>query len=195
MKKVAVYARVSKDEQEIENQLRELQQVAEREQWILAPHYTDDGISGAKGREKRPALDALCNAIVAGKVEMVAVWTVDRLGRSLQDLLTFLDLCRSHNVDLYFHVQRIDTTTSAGRAMFQMLGVFAEFERAMIQERVRAGLARAKAAGKVLGAPVQITQMQIDKAHALKAQGLSYRQISAELRLGLGTIGRILKAA
>ena len=113
--------------------------------------YKDYGISGAKGRDKRPAFDALCRAAARREFDVVMAWSVDRLGRSLQDLVGFLSELHALKIDLFLHRQGLDTTTPAGKAMFQMMGVFAEFERAMIQERVRAGLARARSEGTTLG--------------------------------------------
>ena len=104
------------------------------------------GISGAKGRDKRPGLDKVLRAVARREIDMVAAWSVDRIGRSLQDLLGFLGELRATGVDLYLHQQGLDTSTPAGKALFQMMGVFAEFERSIIQERVRAGLRRAKRA-------------------------------------------------
>ena len=115
--------------------------------------YKDHGISGAKGRDKRPAFDALCRDAARRQFDVVMAWSVDRLGRSLQDLVGFLSELHALRIDLFLHQQGLDTTTPAGKAMFQMMGVFAEFERAMIQERVRAGLARARSEGKRLGRP------------------------------------------
>jgi DNA invertase Pin-like site-specific DNA recombinase len=115
--------------------------------------YKDHGISGAKGRDKRPAFDALCRAAARREFEVVMAWSVDRLGRSLQDLVGFLSELHALKIDLFLRQQGLDTTTPAGKAMFQMMGVFAEFERAMIAERVRAGLARARSEGKRLGRP------------------------------------------
>ncbi len=105
--------------------------------------YEDAGLSGAKGRDQRPGLDALLKAVTRREVDLVAAWSVDRLGRSLTDLLGLLTELHAKGVDLYLHQQGLDTSTPSGRAMFQMMGVFAEFERAMIRERVMAGLARA----------------------------------------------------
>jgi DNA invertase Pin-like site-specific DNA recombinase len=113
--------------------------------------FEDAGISGAKGRDKRPGLDRLLKAVARRDVDMVAAWSIDRLGRSLIDLLDFLRELHAKGVDLFLHQQGLDTSTPSGRAMFQMLGVFAEFERSMIRERVMAGLSRAKADGILLG--------------------------------------------
>jgi DNA invertase Pin-like site-specific DNA recombinase len=153
MKRVALYPRVSTFGQTVDNQERELMAAAERHGWNVAAVFKDEGISGAKGREKRPAFDRLCKAVTRREVEMVAAWSVDRLGRSLQDLVGFLAELQASRVDLYLHQQGLDTTCPSGRALFGMLGVFAEFERAMIVERTKAGMARAKAAGARIGRP------------------------------------------
>jgi DNA invertase Pin-like site-specific DNA recombinase len=152
-KRAAIYIRVSTDGQTTENQRRELLEIAARTGWTITEIYEDAGISGAKGRDKRPAFDRLLKDAARRKFDIVAAWSVDRLGRSLQDLISFLSDIHGYNIDLYLHQQGIDTTTPAGKAMFQMLGVFAEFERAMIRDRVNAGLARARKQGKVLGRP------------------------------------------
>src|SRR5712691_3645669 len=138
MRRAAVYLRVSTLDQTTANQERELRQVAERMGLDVAKVYKDHGISGAKGRDKRPAFDALCRAATRREFDVVMAWSVDRLGRSLQDLVGFLSEIHSLGIDLFLHQQGLDTTTPSGKAMFGMMGVFAEFERAMIQERVRA---------------------------------------------------------
>ncbi len=149
MKKVAIYARVSTDSQTVENQLRELQAVAERQGWAVAAVFIDEGVSGAKGRDKRPGFDNLLRGVVRRDFDMIVAWSVDRLGRSLPHLVAFLADIQTKNVDLYLHQQGLDTSTSAGRAMFSMLGVFAELERALIRERIMAGLRRtAKRSGR-----------------------------------------------
>ncbi len=193
-KRVAIYSRVSTDGQSVDNQLLELRAVAERHGWEVVEEYSDNGVSGAKGREKRPAYDALCQAATRREVDLIMAWSVDRLGRSLQHLVTFLGEIHAKGVDLYLHQQGIDTTTPAGKAMFQMCGVFAEFERAMIQERVKAGLARARANGKTLGRP----KVNGDVRKAIlkaRAAGTGKRKIAKELGVGVGTVYRILKEA
>jgi DNA invertase Pin-like site-specific DNA recombinase len=150
-KRVAIYLRVSTSKQDTENQLRELSAVADRSGWEIWKVYEDAGISGAKGRDQRPGLDAMMKAVNAKEFDMVATWSVDRLGRSLTDLLGILQGLHEKGVGLFLHQQGLDSSTTAGKAMFQMLGVFAEFERGIIRERVNAGLARARANGTKLG--------------------------------------------
>ena len=142
MKKIAIYARVSTDSQTVENQLQELHAVAQRNGWIVVAVHTDEGISGAKGRDKRPGYDALLTGVARKDYEMIVCWSVDRLGRSLPHLVSFLGDIQAKGVDLYLHQQGLDTSTPSGRMLFQMLGVFAEFERSMIRERILSGLRR-----------------------------------------------------
>ena len=125
---------------------------------------------------------------------MVAAWSVDRLGRSLQDLIAFLGELHGKGVGLYLHVQGIDTSTPSGKMLFQMMGVFAEFERTMIQERIHAGLKRAKADGKILGRPKVLTPKQAARIHALRGTGLSLRKIAQQTKQSLGAVQRALNA-
>jgi DNA invertase Pin-like site-specific DNA recombinase len=195
-KRVALYLRVSTDEQTTRNQYRELCAVAERHGWEVVASYEDAGISGGKGREERPGFDALMLAVARREIDMVAAWSVDRLGRSLMDLLAFLRELHAKGVDLFLHQQGIDTSTPSGKAMFQMLGVFAEFERAMIRERVIAGLARARADGKRLGRrPVEQTEVdKVNAALALRSRGIGIGRIARDVGLGVGTVQRIVNA-
>ena len=149
IKRVGLYLRVStKNGQTVANQRQALTEaIGRRQGWVITDEFPDEGISGAKGRDKRPEFDRLLKEVVRGKIDVVAAWSVDRLGRSLQDLVGFLGELNAAGCDLYLEKQAIDTTTPAGRALFQMLGVFAEFERAIIQERIHAGLARAREKG------------------------------------------------
>lgn len=192
-KKVALYARVSTDGQSVDNQLRDLEAVAIKEGWQVVERFIDRGISGAKGREGRPAFDKLCKGVVRREFDLVAAWSVDRLGRSLQHLVTFLNDLHAKHTDLYLHKQGIDTTTAAGKMLYQMLGVFAEFERAMIVERVKAGLRRAKLEGKVFGRP-RVSEVVEAKVMALRKEGRGIMAIAKQLRLGNGTVSRIVAA-
>lgn len=193
MRRVALYTRVSTDTQTTENQERELREIATRSGWEIVEVYRDHAISGAKGRDQRPAFDALCKDATRRKFDMVMAWSVDRLGRSLQDLVGFLSELHAAGADLFLHQQGIDTTTPAGKAMFQMMGVFAEFERAMIRDRVNSGLARAKAQGKALGRPKIDTATEAAIAEALKAGGVGIRKLAERHGVGTGTVQRIAR--
>ena len=144
MKKVAIYARVSTADrnQTVENQLRDLQAVASRMDWIIVATFVDEGISGVKGRDQRPGYDSLLKGVARREFDLIAAWSICRLGRSLPDLVSFLGDIQSKGVDLYVHTQGLDTSTPSGAMMFQMLSVFSSYERAMIRERVLAGLRR-----------------------------------------------------
>jgi DNA invertase Pin-like site-specific DNA recombinase len=190
LKRAAIYLRVSTVEQTTANQERELRGIAGRIGCEIVKVYKDHGISGAKGRDKRPAFDALCRAAGRREFDMVMAWSVDRLGRSLQDLVGFLSELHALKIDLYLHQQGIDTTTPAGKAMFQMMGVFAEFERSMIQERVRAGLARAKGEGKQLGRPRIAPELE-ERILAARKGGLSVRKAAAQFGVDPSTVQRI----
>lgn len=190
--RAALYLRVSTDGQTTENQRIALETVAQNAGWDIVAVYDDNGVSGAKGRDQRKQFDALIKDANRRKFDVVMAWSVDRLGRSLQDLLQFLGDLHAVDVDLYLHQQGVDTTTPSGRAMFQMMGVFAEFERSMIQERVKAGLERAKAKGKTLGRP----KVAAEKEQAiidLRNQGKGIRKIATDLGVGVGTVQRVVK--
>jgi DNA invertase Pin-like site-specific DNA recombinase len=190
MKRVAIYIRVSTSKQDTDNQRRELQAVAKRSGWEIVHAYEDAGISGAKGRDKRPGLDAMMKAVNAKEFDMVASWSVDRLGRSLTDLLSILQGLHEKGVGLFLHQQGLDTTTTAGKAMFQMLGVFAEFERGIIRERVNAGLARARANGVKLGRR-RIKPSVEARIIELRAKGDGIHKIRAKLGVGTSVVQRV----
>jgi DNA invertase Pin-like site-specific DNA recombinase len=202
--RVALYVRVSTDDQSTAPQKVELQAWAKRAGHVVINVFEDAGISGAKGRDKRPAFDALLKAAVRREIDMIAVWSSDRLGRSLPHLVEVLQTIRDTGTGLYIHTQAVDTTTPAGWAMFGMLGVFAEFEREMIVARVSAGLARAKSAierdgrfiskaGKVrtrLGRPGALPD-QIEAARAELAKGTGIGKTGRLTGLGTGTVHRL----
>lgn len=191
MKTVALYTRVSTDRQTTENQERELNEVAARMGWRVVKVYRDEGVSGAKARADRPAFDALCKDAARRQFDMIMAWSVDRLGRSLQDLVGFLSELHALKIDLFLHQQGLDTTTPGGKAMFQMMGVFAEFERSMIRERVKSGLDRARANGKALGRP----SIDPEKEAAIRADLLAgtagILKLAAKHQVGTGTVQRI----
>lgn len=190
--RAAIYARVSTDRQTTENQTRELKALAKREGWEVV-HVFEDTMSGAKGRDDRKGLDAMLKAVGRREFDAVLVWSVDRIGRSLTDLLSVLMELHSKKTRLVLHQQGLDTGTPAGKAMFQMLGVFAEFERSIIQERVRAGLERAKARGVRLGRPATDDKTAEAVRKALRAE--SVRAVAKRFGLGLATVQRIKQAA
>jgi DNA invertase Pin-like site-specific DNA recombinase len=190
MKRAAIYLRVSTNGQTTENQRLELERVAAQRGWQAIEVYEDSGISGAKGRDSRPAFDRMLRDALAGKFDIVAAWSVDRLGRSLQDLVGFLSDLQATGRDLYLHQQAIDTSTPSGRAMFQMLGVFAEFERGMIRERVNAGLARATAKGIKLGRPRTSSDVET-RIRKLRAKDMGLLKIARTLGIGTSVVQRV----
>jgi|SRR3954451_17271785 DNA invertase Pin-like site-specific DNA recombinase len=193
-KRVALYGRVSTDtkNQTVENQLRELQAVGARLGWIVVAVYTDEGVSGAKGRDKRPGFDALLKGVARREFDLIAAWSVCRLGRSLQDLIAFLGEIQARSVDLYLHQQALDTSSPSGRAMFQLLGVFAEFERAMIRSRVVAGLDRVRGK-KRLGRPPMPPERIGLIVQALK-NGKGIRETARETGASTTTVMRIARS-
>ncbi len=194
MKRVGIYLRVSTDTQTTDNQRRELEAVAARSGWCVVGFYEDAGISGAKGRDKRPGFDRLLRDATNRKLDMIAAWSVDRLGRSLQDLIGFLTELQALRCDLYLHQQALDTSTPSGKAMFQMLGVFAEFERGMIRERVNAGLVRARANGIKLGRRPVDAKIEA-RIRALKAGGMGILKIGKTVGVGTSVVQRVTAAA
>lgn len=194
-RRAALYLRVSTGGQTTENQRLELEAMAARCGWTIVGVYEDAGISGAKGRDQRPAFDRLCRNAARRHIDVVMAWSVERLGRSLQHLVQFLGDLHASGVDLYLHQQGIDTTTPSGKAMYQMLGVFGEFERALIRERVQAGLARARSQGKRLGRPPTATATEQAILADLKAGVLGMRKIAAKHGVGVSVVQRLKGAA
>ena len=190
----AIYSRCSTSDQTVENQIRELKEIAERKGLIVVSQFSDEAISGSKGRDQRPGFDNLIKGAVKKDFDTILVWSVDRLGRSLQDLVSFLNEIHSVNCDLYIHQSGIDTSTPSGKMMFQMCGVFAEFERGMISERVKAGQDRAKSQGKHIGRPSNLNDGLIHSIKYMREQGLGIRKISKELKVGVSTVYKVMEA-
>ena len=189
-KRAAIYVRVSTDKQTVENQVRELRQIAERRGWQVVTEYSDAGVSGAKGRDKRPGLDQMLKDASKRRFDVVMAWAIDRLGLSLIDLLGTIQTLEACGVDLYLDQQAIDTTTPAGKLMFQVTGAFAEFERSMIRQRVNAGLKRAVEQGKQLG------RLKVNSAIERRIQShlrakTGILKVARECGVGTGTVQRI----
>jgi DNA invertase Pin-like site-specific DNA recombinase len=196
--KAALYARVSTGAQSTDSQLKDLREAAERLGWLVVTEYVDHGISGSKGRMQRPQLDAMLKGVARKEFDVVASWSVDRLGRSLIDLVGLLKELHSTGIDLYLHKQAINTTTPAGKAMFQMMGVFAEFEREMIRDRVMAGLAVVKETGKnkhgnvvTLGRPKVANKVE-NQIKALRAEGMGMVKIAKTVGCGVSVVQRLV---
>ena len=195
--RVALYARVSSDRQSVKAQLQALHLVAKQRGWEVVREYQDRGLSGAKGKDERPALDALLKDAARGEFQLVATWSVDRLGRSLQHLVNGLKELQTAGVALFLHQQGIDTTTPEGKAMFQMIEVFAEFERSLIQARVRNGISHARKhgtkSGRGFGRPKTPDRIR-QKILKLHQEGKSQRQISKVTGVSRGTVQNVLKS-
>ncbi len=189
-KRAALYVRVSTDGQTVDNQRLALEAVCEQRGWQVVQVYADNGVSGAKGRNRRPGLDALLKDASRGRFNVVLAWALDRLGRSLLDLLDTLSELETVGVALVLHQQAIDTTTAAGRMFFQVTGAFAEFERAMIRSRVKAGLERARSRGVRLGRPRTCAKVEA-VIRARLARGDGIKKVAKALSVGNGTVARI----
>lgn len=185
--RVALYARVSTlNNQDPEMQLAELREYAGRRRWQIVEEFTDQGVSGCK--ESRPALNRLMSDACRRRFDAVLVWKIDRFGRSLKHLVNALAELAALGVAFVSLRDNLDLSTPSGRLMFQLLGAMAEFERALIQERVRAGIRNARAKGRRLGRPRVV--VDASRVAALRAQGNSWSQVQAELGVSKGTAQR-----
>ena len=192
--RTALYLRVSTAHQTADNQLHELERVAAARGWNIVRTFRDDGISGSKGRDERPALDALLKSAARREFDLIAVWSIDRLGRSLQQLITTVNDLHAQGVQIYFHQQAIDTTTPSGKLMFGVFSSFAEFERDLIRERIKIGIERARKEGRPLGRPSSVTDSTRAAIVELYKKGMSPKKISQTLRCGVGTAFHTLKS-
>ena len=181
---VAIYTRVSTVEQNTDNQLLELNKYCEARRYNIHKVYTDKGVSGSK--ESRPQFDIMLNDAKKCKFDILLVWKLDRLSRSLKHLLNTLDTLSTLNIGFISYSDNFDTTTAQGKLMFSIVGAFAEFERSLIQERVKLGIKRAVANGIKLGRP----KLKVNKYTLLnlRNQGLSIRQIAKEVNVSVGSV-------
>ena len=198
-KKVVIYARVSTDRQTVENQLQDLHSIADKNGWEVVDTFTDEGISGSFGRDKRPAFDALLKGANRKSFDGILVWSIDRIGRSLQDLISFLNDIQSKNIDLYIHQQGLDSSTPTGRLMFSLVGSFAEYERTLIRERVKSGLERARIngtkSGRSIGRPTNVKDGTKIAVIELRNTGMSITKVCKTLGIGSLTYYKLLEAA
>ena len=182
---VALYARVSTlNHQDPEMQLTELREYAGRRGWQIVEEFTDQGVSGCK--ESRPALNRLMSDACRRRFDAVLVWKIDRFGRSLKHLVNALAELAALGVSFVSLRDNLDLSTPSGRLMFQIIGAMAEFERALIKERVRAGLRNARAKGKRLGRPRVV--VDVSRIAGLRSQGRSWAEIVAEMGIGRGLL-------
>ena len=192
MKKVAIYARVSTSSQDSSNQLLELRIIAKRMGYEVVSEFIDNGISGSKGREGRPALDLMMKSATQRKFDMVMCWSIDRLGRSLQNLVEILNELQSMRIDLFFLQQGMDTSTPSGRMIFSVFGAIGEFERNLIRERVIAGQKRAIANGVKMGRPSKMNDGMRSAIKLLREKGMGIKQIAKQLQVGIGTVYSVI---
>ena len=189
--RVALYARVSTlNNQDPEMQLAELREYAALRGWHIVEEFTDQGVSGCK--ESRPALNRLMSDACRRRLDAVLVWKIDRFGRSLKHLVNALAELAALGVAFISLRDNLDLSTPSGRLMFQIIGAMAEFERALIQDRVRAGIRNARAKGTRLGRPRVVVDAL--RVAALRARGNSWSQIKTELGVSKGTAQRVLQA-
>lgn len=191
-KRICLYSRVSTEKQTCKNQLIELRQTAERLGYTIVQEYVDHAISGTKGRDERPSLDRMLKDASTKKFEMVMIFDITRLGRSLQHCIETLNYLNSIGVDLFFQKQSIDTSTPVGRLTFSLLASLGEYERELIRERIIAGVNRAKESGKKLGRPSSVTDGMKNAIQILRDKGMGIVAISRQLNCGVGTIYKVI---
>ncbi len=194
-KRVAIYARVSTSSQTTQNQIDVLTELANRQGHTIIKIYSDNGFSGTKSTADRPALNDLMTDARKKQFDMVLVWSLDRLGRSLKHCLELLQELQELKVDLFFQQQGMDTSTSSGKLMFSMIAAFAEFERNIIRERVMAGQMRAKANGVKFGRPSKMNDGMRSAVKLLREKGMGIKQIAKQLQIGVGTVYSVMQIA
>lgn len=195
MTRCAIYTRVSTGHQDTSNQLDVLREVARLKGLTIVQEFVDDGVSGTHGRDKRKGFDNLLKGATRKDFEIILVWSVDRLGRNIQDLISFLNEIQSVECDLYLHQNGIDTSTPSGRLMFGMLSLFADFERSIIAERTRAGMERARKQGKKIGRPSNMNDGLVESIKYMRSQGLGIRRIATDLKVGVSSVYKVLESA
>lgn len=191
MLNVYSYARVSTQQQCVDNQFVVLRDVAKKNGWNIVKEYSDS-MSGTKGRDKRIAFDDMIKSAMRKEVDGIMFWSIDRASRSLQHLVEMMNELKSKNINMYFHQQNIDSTTPSGTAMVQMAGVFAQFESAMVRERVLMSHEKARLEGKTIGRPSTISKGLINSINYMKSKGVGIKRIAKEVGCGVGTVYKVL---
>ncbi len=189
-KAVAIYARVSTDRQTVDMQIHELKEYVKRRGWNLYREFIDQGYSGSD--TKRPAFQEMMNEAKKRKFDVLLVWKLDRLSRSMKDLVMVLNELGGLGIDFVSYDNNLDTSTPTGKLVFHVIGAVAEFEKDIIKERVKAGLENAKRKGKKLGRP-GVDDSVIEEAKALRGQGKSFRKIGKQLGISEGVVRQRLK--
>jgi DNA invertase Pin-like site-specific DNA recombinase len=187
-RRVALYARVSTEDQKCENQLLDLRRFGQERGWQVQGEYVDEGISGTKA--SRPGLDRLMDAARKRQVDTVLVWRFDRFARSVKHLVLALTEFRELGVQFVSYQENVDTGSPLGQAIYTIIAAMAQLERDIIVERVRAGLRRAKADGRKLGRPR--CQVDLDRLSQLREQGLSLGKIAKALGVSKATVFRLV---
>jgi len=195
-RRCAIYSRVSTTKgQTTDNQILQLEKVAREKGYEITQQFTDVGISGTKGRNSRKGFDDLIKSAIRKEFDLVLVWSVDRLGRNLKDLVMFVDEMNSINCELFIYQQAVDTTTPAGKMMFGLCSIFAEFEVALLKQRVIAGQDRAREQGKKIGRPTNLNEGLVTTIKYMRNEGRGIGAIAKDLKVGVGTIYKVLEAA
>jgi len=191
-KRVALYARESVvDVCSNADQIRELTRIADSKNWSVVKTYIDQTIFYEKNPESGTGFRDLCEAIKQNAFDRIMVWSTDRIGRSLTEFVAFLQTAQKQNITLYFHKQNLDTALPSGQALFSVGGVFVDFERAIIAERVSAGHQRALQQGKKLGRP-RTSQNIEDQIKTYRDQGMGMRKIAKALKIGVSVVQRVI---
>lgn len=191
--KCVIYVRVSTDKQTVENQINELTRVAEAKNLEIVEIIKDEGISGALSYQSRNGTKRLIELATKRKISQILTYSICRIGRNLKDLVLFLDEVHSLGCEMYFHTQMIDTSTPTGKMMFQLIGIFSEFEKEMIKTRVISGQNRARKEGKKIGRPTKMNESLEFSIMHMRTNQVPVHKIAKDLKIGVGTVYKTIE--